>query len=1040
MKRYFITYLIWVLLITTNYFIVNGQDFIFKNFTTTNGLPNGLITCVSQSINKNIFVGTSEGFYKFNGYSFENLFIKNNLTHLKDPFIQSITSDNSGGIWLASRTSIERYNSITDSFSDLSKYRNLNFKYDLIHNLFFDENKFLWIAPDNRNPVVFNTNNNTMVSIPWKEWVYSHKYSTKTYLTVNKFVKKNKFETWLCTNVGLYSYNSANKKFSIYSYKDSIGRFWEYTDLWDDNKGNIYLNTGGNGIRKWDTHSNTLSEYELRHGPEPETNDYYFWNLIPFSDSILLAATYKGLMILNLRTGVYKINQIKIDMPFSILNGSVMYLFKDVEKSVWLCGYNSISRIDDILQGINFVKTNSENGLKINALCFNQNNNSIYYSKESDYALSELNQDNKSITILKDKNLYDVVKIIDDTNLIWIATHNKLICFNVLNGKNKIYEIPDSIFNPSLSSRKNRGYYIIDMVKQDNGELWLATNVGLFNFNKINNCFIKRNFTKLDLNEIWQIKFDRTFENIFICSRNPPLFIVYNLKINNYTSFECNNNFKNTLASSLPEGVTVTPDNKIWVITDPGGISCISKLNKSYTIKNYYVQDGLPTNIFNSITSDKKGRLWMTFSNKFCCFNPVNNSSRIFDERFGVILPDTRFFISKANNEDILLCGLDGYYRFNPDSLYNEIPSFIPEVTSFKVMNKEMLQSFTKNNFVINTDYNENFFDIEFSTKNYKLIEEAKFYYMLEGVDTSFILADNSRKISYSNLSPGLYKLHLKSKNSIGEIINSLRVLEIRIHPLFIYTWYFKTFLILVFLFLTYLLYKSKIKKVERETTLIKKMYELEAKSLRAQMNPHFIFNCMNTIQSCIVSKEYNTSIIYLSKFSKLLRSVLENSENNFIPLCDEISVNTIYVELESLRFKEEIDYSFLVDYEIEDDIILFPTLLLQPFIENAIWHGLMNKIGNKKLFVKFYIEDNRLICIIEDNGIGRIKAMEIKKNKIDSAKNESKGMDICYHRINLLNQTNSDNYHLKITDLYDNNNNPSGKRVTFNFPILYKS
>ena len=211
-------------------------------------------------------------------------------------------------------------------------------------------------------------------------------------------------------------------------------------------------------------------------------------------------------------------------------------------------------------------------------------------------------------------------------------------------------------------------------------------------------------------------------------------------------------------------------------------------------------------------------------------------------------------------------------------------------------------------------------------------------------------------------------------------------------------------------------------------------------RSLRAQMNPHFIFNCMNTIQSCIVSKEYNTSIIYLSKFSKLLRSVLENSENNFIPLCDEISVNTIYIELEFLRFKEEIDYSFLVDYEIEDDIILFPTLLLQPFIENAIWHGLMNKIGNKKLFVKFYIEDNRLICIIEDNGIGRIKAMEIKKNKIDSAKNESKGMDICYHRINLLNQTNSDNYHLKITDLYDNNNNPSGTRVTFNFPILYKS
>lgn len=200
-------------------------------------------------------------------------------------------------------------------------------------------------------------------------------------------------------------------------------------------------------------------------------------------------------------------------------------------------------------------------------------------------------------------------------------------------------------------------------------------------------------------------------------------------------------------------------------------------------------------------------------------------------------------------------------------------------------------------------------------------------------------------------------------------------------------------------------------------------------------MNPHFIFNSLNAIQELIVTKNFTESYQYLSSFSKLLRMVLNNSESNFIPLSAEIEMNRHYLQLESLRFKKSFHYEINIDADIDEDTTLVPSLLLQPFLENAIWHGLMPKEGEKILDISFKGEADQLICVIEDNGIGREKASAIKAGKIGANYFESKGMTLSRQRIEMLNQQLKENFSIQIVDLKDSAGLATGTRVIIAVP-----
>ncbi|MGI9542432.1 MAG: tetratricopeptide repeat-containing sensor histidine kinase, partial [Cyclobacteriaceae bacterium] len=209
---------------------------------------------------------------------------------------------------------------------------------------------------------------------------------------------------------------------------------------------------------------------------------------------------------------------------------------------------------------------------------------------------------------------------------------------------------------------------------------------------------------------------------------------------------------------------------------------------------------------------------------------------------------------------------------------------------------------------------------------------------------------------------------------------------------------------------------------------------ELEMKALRSQMNPHFIFNCMNSINRMILSGDIDGSSMYLTKFAKLIRLMLENSEKPTVPLEKELAMLESYIQLESLSNKGKIKYEISVDPEVDLEAIHIPSMVLQPFIENAIWHGLMNKKeedGQIKIVIK---EDGDLLkCVIEDNGIGREKALELKKQAV--LKSKSMGLSITQKRLQLLSKEALREM-VHFTDLKDHSDQPLGTRVDVLIPI----
>ncbi|MGI9543530.1 MAG: tetratricopeptide repeat protein [Cyclobacteriaceae bacterium] len=212
-----------------------------------------------------------------------------------------------------------------------------------------------------------------------------------------------------------------------------------------------------------------------------------------------------------------------------------------------------------------------------------------------------------------------------------------------------------------------------------------------------------------------------------------------------------------------------------------------------------------------------------------------------------------------------------------------------------------------------------------------------------------------------------------------------------------------------------------------------KQVSQLEMKALRAQMNPHFIFNSMNSINSMILVDDTENASRYLTKFSKLVRLILENSENSTVSLKDELEMLETYIQLEAKRFEGKINYQFSIDPEIDQETTKLPSMVLQPFIENAIWHGLRHKQDEGVLKIILKEQGDQLKCVIEDNGIGREKALALKEKKLH--KHKPMGLKLTEERLKLLNKSELKKL-INFTDLKDKTDRALGTRVEVIIPV----
>jgi tetratricopeptide (TPR) repeat protein len=235
----------------------------------------------------------------------------------------------------------------------------------------------------------------------------------------------------------------------------------------------------------------------------------------------------------------------------------------------------------------------------------------------------------------------------------------------------------------------------------------------------------------------------------------------------------------------------------------------------------------------------------------------------------------------------------------------------------------------------------------------------------------------------------------------------------------------------------SFFFYKRKrdAEQKQKETFLSLQVSETEMKALRSQMNPHFIFNALQSIQTFLLSHKSEEANLYLLKFSKLMRAVLENSQHSEVSLKDDMQALELYMQLESIRLTHPFTYQFHIDESVDTESDSIPPLILQPFVENAIWHGLQYKkeAGHINIFISK--KNNALYATVEDNGVGRDMSKQVAQPML--LKKESLGMKLTEERLKVLNEVKKFNAHFTITDLFTKENKPAGTKIELSLPLV---
>ena len=305
----------------------------------------------------------------------------------------------------------------------------------------------------------------------------------------------------------------------------------------------------------------------------------------------------------------------------------------------------------------------------------------------------------------------------------------------------------------------------------------------------------------------------------------------------------------------------------------------------------------------------------------------------------------------------------------------------------------------------IELDKDETDLTLFFSDFSYRDRTKVFYRYKFKGDDNWHSLGNNA-ELTLNHMTPGRYELTIEAGNYMDHWQSKKLMLDITLHPPFYRSALFFIIMAVLAVIGLVLFNKRILDRQRKEAQYMQRIRESEMQTLRAQMNPHFMFNTLNSINSFIIENRSEEASEYLTTFSKLMRSILEYSKQEFIPLRDELLALKLYLELEAVRLENSFDYTFDLQKSVRnDDMIKVPPLILQPFVENAIWHGLNHKPTQGNLYVRITKSGDFLNIVIEDDGIGREAARQLKKQQTN---HKSYGIEITQQRILMLDPSNS--------------------------------
>ena len=441
--------------------------------------------------------------------------------------------------------------------------------------------------------------------------------------------------------------------------------------------------------------------------------------------------------------------------------------------------------------------------------------------------------------------------------------------------------------------------------------------------------------------------------------------------------------------------------SNLWLYSNDNGILRFNYRTGRMTLEKQ--ENDLTDGVILGGTGIIRDTIWMGTENGMLAFDIKDRSVRLFSYGDGVpSLPLTglaKGMIYDAASDCFYIASRRHLITFHPQ--LETSPEKKPRLFVDAIRTTEGTLPVNDNKAELH--YPDNSVTISFNAINFSNPEGSRFAYeVTPSADSGWQLLNEQRSVSFSNLSSGIYHIRLKLFSANNRWPEQYKDLTLIVHPAFWKSKWFVTLFVLALLAGTTLVYRYRMARIREKLNLDKQVAEYEMKALHAQMNPHFIFNALNSIREMILNDDNRNASRYLSRFARLIRLNLEHSRQTFITLQQNIEYLESYLEMEQLRFP---DFSFRIEVsgELDRNEIRLAPMLIQPLVENAIWHGLLPKNNDKWVCIRFFHDGGQLVCEIEDNGIGIRQS--IRNKTAGHQTHRSVGISNIQERIAVLNE-----------------------------------
>ena len=988
---------------------VYAQAYNFQELSIQQGLPQSQAYTIIFDSTQHAWIGTQGGgLCRFDGNDFEYFTKSDSLISNRIYCLAQI--DNK--IWVGQKGGVSILN-LKGRF--LNNYR-LPAEVSVVQDIISFKGKNL-IATDRG-----------LYEVSKGQLVRSSENPTLEFANIYKFFVSEMGELWLCTAEGLLSFKDPLKKLNKARglSANQINCAVTFGEYW-------LIGTYGKGI---DIYSPI--EGVLKANPFVDLNECIILSLfVSASDELWIGTLNQGVYVYSRKDGTFRNYQ----SSNGLANSHVKVITADYWDNVWIgTSGGGVS----IFQNSPFVAYSSNSGLNGDYVYAvkNTSKNQLWVATEGKGVL-RLN-DTSIVTFDEEFGFYsEKVKAIFEDNRgdIWFGTEGKgLGVYSQYDGKDTIYT-----FGPAdgLSSLWVKCFA---QSGGRNGKMYIGTSgAGIFEFKggrdfPLNASFARLKSTGDQIPERIN-SMDFIQNELWFTGDGNQYGYYFNNKVVAYT--ETNSSFRNCAGTG----------NIRWLGSTDNGVLRIEVENDSIIDKRWITtKEGISSNNIYQLTL-KENELWVGTEKGL---DKINLDSALnieliehygYEEGFEGVETNINAVCQDVNN-NLWFGTVDGLYLYQGGEVnYSQQKAPVLQLTDLSLFyesidSTEYANCFKGGEMVkdLLLPYTENHIGFSFKAIHYTYSKNIRYRWRLEGADPDWTPPSTITTATYSNLIPGDYVFKVKAS-----IDDDWSMEPIEIHfsidrPYYDKSWFkimYYSLAVLVLLIVVLIIVfriKRKNKVLREKFEMEKNLIELEQKALRLQMNPHFIFNVLTSIHNLIILNDPDKARYALSKFSKLMRLVLENSREKFISVDDEIETLENYVQLEKLTSGLDMELEIEMDENFDPAEEILPPLMIQPFVENAIIHGLKEIDYQGKIKVGFKLLSEHLLeCYVEDNGRGRAKAAEINAQKENYHK--STALQVTQERLANLNK-DANFIPFEIVDLKNDQGKPAGTKVTMRIVI----